>query len=808
MNVTKQITTDPFSIYSIPRPFRIAFLYTPTESSFEIYDAILEYNCKVWGGRFNPMIPIIDGKIPVKYWQLLLDIDPDIIYLFNEISEETRTQIIKLIQPLEIIEEIGTDPPLIRLDINQIPVNYIIKKIDNTRLWDHYRENVIPISNAFDEKDRKLHNYIFRNLCIEEDRLNYRHYEKIFGTHIIKEDDLIENFFECFNQERNYIFPIQICSIDNNSHIFQEKSYYHNFCIIIEESIWSYIELWNRPIYYGNREINNIRQICAPLNFFENQIISKSFTKFIQKGLKHYSSGNNGIDIVSHKELSAEQKKTISKFCNQFNSFPRFIVKDPLDLPEVKTYIHNLEDMSYTYHQKLDKVKSNLTLSAPNFFERRPFDDHPMFKENYNWVEDYKIEYHPEKFKYTNQRFWWILNKRQRLPRLFFRNNLGRINRFGLISIKVDSKNKYLELSIPREIDVFYLIVQNEIKYHIKQKEIVFKSCFDYLQTSDKGRFLKTTVDLFGNEYYANFIYENNFWRKFFEDKCKVNIQNDDKRIEEIKNKIKKHIKDFVDQYSGSEDTKLEWLSRYILKTAKELKDPKIFFDFNINLEKPALDAIKSYSEKNNQKLNSEDLITDLKDSFSELLGRKIFFQGIKPKCEICGSSFWHSLEEITEQMNCRGCNNTFSPPFDTSWTFKINELIVNSFTYHGVFPVIWCINELYHRSKNLIYYPSTKLYREDASEAEVDLILLMDNKLAVCEVKTNIDEFNQSEIEKIKKVAMEIEADKIVLAGFYGDNGKLLKFKEHLENELKEAKMEIIVIYPAVNVFEEDLNF
>jgi roadblock/LC7 domain-containing protein len=54
----------------------------------------------------------------------------------------------------------------------------------------------------------------------------------------------------------------------------------------------------------------------------------------------------------------------------------------------------------------------------------------------------------------------------------------------------------------------------------------------------------------------------------------------------------------------------------------------------------------------------------------------------------------------------------------------------------------------------------------------------------------------------------MEIEADKIVLAGFYGDNGKLLKFKEHLENELKEAKMEIIVIYPAVNVFEEDLNF
>ena len=807
MNNTTSINTEPFSVYSLPRPFRIAFLLTPDESKYKILDSIIEYNSKVWGGRFNPIIPIINQNIPDNYWDLLQSTDPDIIYLFDDISEHTRLKIIKKIQPLQIITHRNSDNVHIDLSINQITVNFIIKKISNSTLWDSYKENIIPISNVFDETERKLHKLIFRNFCIEDDKLNGRHYSKIFKTEEIKENDLVENFFGTFTSSKNYIFPIQLCAIDINSHFIHGPSQYEDFCIIIEESIWSYILFWNRPLYQSYYSRSRVNQLCLPINYFEKNGTSfKNLASFIHGGLKQLYGGHNQIQVLSTSLLNTEQQKKISEFCKYLNSSPNFIHQDPLNIPKLNSYLRDIDSIPETIHQKVDKLKTNLSIATPIFFKKKSFND-PIFQYNYNWMIDYKIEYRPEKFKFTNVRYWWILNKRPNLTRLFFRYSTARINNEGLISVKIDSNKKDIELSIPHDYTLFRAIILNEIDFDHEKEKKVLQPYYKYVQVSDKGRYLLPTINLFENVLDANFIYETCFWRNFFEERCKVNTHKDVKKLEEIKNWIRKHIERFVQDYSSSNDRQLEYLARYILKTSKELKEQRIYFTYK-ELKELALSLIKESSSKSNNSSDEILYLDDLRHTFNSLVNQSIFLQGIKPRCPICGSSFWYGLEEVTENIKCKGCYNIFRVPFDIEWTFKINELIVNSLSYHGVFPVIWCINELYHYAKNLIYNPAIDLYKNESEKEEVDLVLLMDNKLTVCEIKTHMKEFDKKEIEKIKRIALNVEADKIVLGGFYGDRDELEKISEKLRTELSSNGIEISTLSPHETTFKKNPYF
>lgn len=805
MNQSDYISAEPFSVYALPRPFKIAFLLNPDESKYKILDSIIEYNCKIWGGRFNPIIPVIDGSIPDSYWQLLQFIDPDIIYLFDGILEETKLKIVKEIQPLQIITHRSSDSPHIDLSINHISVNYIIKKLSNSILWDSFRDNIIPISNDFNQKERKLHKFIFRNFCIEDDVLNGRHYSKISKTAAINENDSLENFFSFFDSSKNYIFPIQLCAVNSSPFYIQDSYLYEKFSIIIEESIWSYILLWNKPLFYSSHGINKINQLCLPLNIFDDKTLAKSMVKFFWNGLKQLSGGQNQIDIISLKSLSQDQRKNISEFCKYLNSYPNFVHQDPLKIPKIKGYAKDIENIPETIHQKVDKLKINLNLPVPLFFEKKPFDD-SIIHQDFQWMADYKIEYRPEKFKYTNVNYWWILNKRSNITRLFFNYSFSKINNAGLISLQINSSKKDIELSIPPAYNLFFRMIVNEINYEHNSEKKVLQSYYKYAQISDKGRYLLATINLFDNVYAANFIYESNFWRTFFENKCKVNTQNDIEALERVKNKIRKNIVAFVQNYSStSKDKNLDWLSHYIITKSKELKQQEIYFKYK-ELEDPAMSLIKE-----SPGINSSDeqiYLDDFKSTFDSLLNQNIFLQGVKPSCNVCGSSFWYELQELSQSLKCKGCNSIFHIPFDIDWTFKINELIVNSISYHGVFPVIWCINELYHYSKNLIFHPALDLFINQKEKEEVDLVLIMDNKFAVCEVKTNIKEFSKKELDKIKRIAINTEADKIVLAGFYGERKDLEKIGEELKSDLVQNEIEVLTISPHDTVFEENAYF
>jgi len=76
------ISTNQFNAMATPRPRKIAFFINPLNCPTKLFDAIIEFNTNCWGGRYNPIIPIVDGNISEDYWKLLKFSDPDIIYAF------------------------------------------------------------------------------------------------------------------------------------------------------------------------------------------------------------------------------------------------------------------------------------------------------------------------------------------------------------------------------------------------------------------------------------------------------------------------------------------------------------------------------------------------------------------------------------------------------------------------------------------------------------------------------------------------------------------------------------------------------
>lgn len=95
--------TDHISLLSQPRPVRIAFLVDINDCPIEMRKAILDFNSELWGGRFNPIIPVDNGAIPQGYWNLMNFYDPDVVYSYVALSEALTKKIDVEISPYHFI---------------------------------------------------------------------------------------------------------------------------------------------------------------------------------------------------------------------------------------------------------------------------------------------------------------------------------------------------------------------------------------------------------------------------------------------------------------------------------------------------------------------------------------------------------------------------------------------------------------------------------------------------------------------------------------------------------------------------------
>ncbi|MBI2251866.1 MAG: hypothetical protein HYU63_03815 [Armatimonadetes bacterium] len=434
---------------------------------------------------------------------------------------------------------------------------------------------------------------------------------------------------------------------------------------------------------------------------------------------------------------------------------------------------------------------------------------------------DLKIQYHPERFLYTNIDYWWILPKRNEIKHLFAGNRLGRITNEGLLSVETYEGNKNIELAVPDDFSIFACLLTGNDYYKYQYTDNIrkpmCKNPFGHISLSDKGRYVRGFIELFSSLYHVGKFVSNHYWRTLVERLCKRNIEEVYQKLKPIKNKLNKVLPQLLKDFAIEPKSATEYLAKYILNQARsqnvitaETKFDYLFKEFCLERKKFASNEERNKGFDRGEDKNRQDLL----NSLSELTEMSVFFQGIKPRCKNCGSSFWYSAEEIKSTIVCRGCKSLIDLPVESEWNYRLNDLVTNAVSYHGVLPVIWTLGHLlsydFSCCESFIYVPSVSLYENYASKkplAEIDFVCIIDGKFVIGEVKTNVDEFSSIEINKIINVSKNILPNEVIIAAFYGENVKLDKIAKNLSMHLDPLGISVKSITPPPYVFEPEYH-
>ncbi|MBI2251865.1 MAG: hypothetical protein HYU63_03810, partial [Armatimonadetes bacterium] len=318
--MTNELLQQSFSIYAKPRPKRVAFFIDPNNSSEELLDAIFDFNLSVWGGRYNPIIPICNKNVSDDYWQLLKFCDPDIIYSYAEVSEDLIEKIDRCISPLHFTlhnNRSGNNYRVSIIDNINVNIEYFFNQIKKRKTSLIYEPSFLVCHN-----DERWEHYRFvqRNFGLYNDEILSNMLPPNINKVEISRDSESKTFFKAIYraariQSKEIIFPIRLAEYETN---FKNSADFSNddFCIIAGDNVWDWLYFWNRIFLLSPWKRSRLSQVCIPVKFFESDEVVESMGHFLFTQIE--SSGQ--LTIVNIKSHCID-KDELNDLANKIKNF-------------------------------------------------------------------------------------------------------------------------------------------------------------------------------------------------------------------------------------------------------------------------------------------------------------------------------------------------------------------------------------------------------------------------------------------------------------------------------------------------------
>jgi len=345
---------------------------------------------------------------------------------------------------------------------------------------------------------------------------------------------------------------------------------------------------------------------------------------------------------------------------------------------------------------------------------------------NFGWMIDLEIQYRPERYTYTNIRPHWELPKRIGIASKFFEPyREARIASTGFPSASVMSTERMIGIRIPSDFEIIWTYLE---KHHANRRNRsrradVSSARFRDFRTSDKGKYLRGVIQLFGNLFACGCFFEDPFWRDTL-------ISMAGKR-----GSLPKIL------------TKEQFRSRFGQLRGESLQAGR---------HKDYWEAYTVFDEFKHRE-------------FEDLVESGILFQGAELTCPQCGSRYWYSVDSLQQRMKCTGCFSFFHLKPEATWSYRLNDLVRNALSFHGTLAVIQALYTLEHEypSNMFLFLPCQNIYEHEEAQpfTDLDLIYVKSAKFVIGEVKSDPNSFKEEDFLKIKAVAEELQPNEVVLA-------------------------------------------
>lgn len=814
-------TNRPFKILSRARPRRIAFLIDPADCPPELLDAIFESNYTIWGGRYNPIIPVVSGAISASYWALLKFVDCDIIYSYCDISGDLIRQLDRDLCPLCIIRHRKSLPEEGRPNYSpstyheQISSAEIIPLIIQKAGRGFLKPRLI--TSAVD-RNWPEYRLIHRNFGIFDERMAIKPYPEDQERIIINSDWTQDRFFEEVAHEVNPVVFPYLASEAFTEFPEPDVDSSSDYYLIIGDQVQDWIFFWNHIFGLGDYRRSRWSALCLPSESFHRESFLVALRKYLTNFAYRNGSSPSTIELTSSSVPTERLEEIKVKLFQRIDAFPkigRILANDfsPISVknrsyPEFYYPGAYLFDRKWTTCQQATSRKSILAMP-----------DSPISLERGAWIMDLRIEFIPTHPFFVNEELWWQLPRQREFANLFLRHSrsIARVSVDQSISLEINTKDVF-ELTIPSARSVIQTALGVTPRYiwsdgfRLERKDPIFCR----LDLSDKGEYINGIINLFGGLQNAGMFFENSFWHSIIEILSQRNPASEKEKEISIKNRLKKRA-DILKAYSEAPEKTIDFLSYEVLKLARSQHMIDVDISFS-EIEKRFQDQREAYIEKNPmyRKDSTEEAIKSdraeaadcLRSSLQYYTDIGIFRQGARLWCNTCGSKYWKVVDEIKQENSCPGCGGIVELSVQAQWRFRLNTLLKNAVAFHGCVPVILCLHSLRSQWPKyaFIWTSGLDLFstpKDIGPAAEIDLACIIDGKLAIGEVKTNSKEFSTKELEKLADLVKKLDA-RIVVLGCFQDQRSQMRLKEsELKRILNDSDCEIWTYIPSNHVFE-----
>ncbi len=759
------------NVTTTSRPKRVAFLINPQPSNDSEIDQIIRYSTGVWGGRFYLIIPTDGEIVSGDWWTLLMTVDPDVIYSLLPLSDSLIQKINKYILPVKIIEI--TPEERARHDRQHYLINTSdIRSLESLEIVPYHlanprfgREPYFYYIKEESWESSPLKTFVLRNFGTLPNVLGVSETFKNVPYEILQADQLkapSEILQRSISSKGRNVFPIDL------SHLYVSRSYYlgwHDFTrgfhLVVGSSIFDAIYAWNRA---SVSELFNGRDtLWIPAEFLQDADLMKLLGAFIDR--EFWGHNNDQCGRVVSYSIDEQSLGKIAKELSEAVHFyfqPIRLAADRFPIPEAN--LHPRREDRYTEQVPLMQEQGLAGFPRPPFLMK----GHPQQE----WMVDVEIRHTPGDHSQSIGNPDWNLPKRLGLAGLFLGDSQGsRIINGGLPSATIQVESKTINVRLPSNENVLFTCLD----FHRQHTNTGGKhqrppSKFSHMVISDKGRYLRGMLTLFGGLSSAGNFFEDPFWRAMTF-KMAGHPENDS-------GKRSKQIKQVFDELFASDPSPVEsgsarlnqLIEKLATKSTPSDPDPVLMSRDQLVSAFGDLRGKALQNDPNNSWWKAQGKFNDWQnETLESLVSGKILFQGSEIRCPYCFTSQWHIVDDLSSRIRCDGCLSEFDLPLNPEWSFRLNDLVRNALKRHGTLAVLHALyDEMQQASRGtFLFVPCHDIFKKGSEEplTDIDILVISRSAVVIGEVKTSPQGYRPEHFETLKELALDLLPDEVLVA-------------------------------------------
>lgn len=815
------------------RPVRIAFLVEVSKYADLTLDAVFANCYGRWGGRFNLIVPCVDGAIVAEYWPWLETFDPDIVYSYVDLPPAGVLEIHERLVPAHYFSHVlhGKEAPDERSFRPRIDVELLSSMSTIFRLARHspVREGTrVKIIDSWhtEEASRLLRdnigtyrssaaNGMYPNDALESASLLTIVSDKYFEDRqyaVPRDLDRMSTEYDALNEfsSRRATSVSLLSSIYATRLDIRDPDWSGAFNLVIGESFEDRLLFWNARLLIPSWLDNDL--CCFRVS--SEELKEQQFVDLLARLINtrnHVNGGTGGQPILKIRSASHDA----DFLAGVLDRLRKSKLWNPASV-EVIPGGHARPSQDSLRHAR-ESVQSSLGFGAEagsrEFRWTAPLARPPVIAPEHlqdappnqvftlgEWAVDLGFEHDqdsPRMYR-GNQ---WVLPKRWRMagafsskfvtqsfsPRIKLSN---RTSKRGSLTVFAGLKATLESVAVPTVAQaVRYAFCEDAAFRNLGSNEPPWPGRMaEWISPSNEAQHLVGVLGLTGGLSRASILLLHPFLQRVFADLGGTpNLADTD--LNSTANALAKKVNK-QPLFDIREERDRVALAALIVKAAQSIKAPRMHVGLE-SLRQNWNDYIEAYWLKHkNERANEDDTWDErernaLDQALTEMRTRRMIFQGVPWKCDACQHRNWTDFQALQSTIACDVCSSQKELPVGFSWHFRPNEFLIESLRSHSVLSLVWILACLSRRARESFVYvgPTCFGFGNDynKSDAEADLLAILDGEAVLCEIKSAWRSLRTADLANFLSLAKRLRPNRAILA--------VMEEGERLHDELEDMR-------------------